>query len=83
VLASGTKSGYSFKIDDPVQATTGTLPYVEYEVHAEPVTVGTTGGRGFCSATDAVIHYYADGSTPIATRDGCMGLVKSPDGVLQ
>jgi prepilin-type N-terminal cleavage/methylation domain-containing protein len=82
VLASGNKSGYTFEIIDTVAATTGTNPIVEYLVHGEPVTVGTTGGRAFCSATDAVIHYKSDGKATV-TRDGCMGLVKSPDGVLQ
>jgi type IV pilus assembly protein PilA len=63
-LATGTKSGYSFKI-----ATTGTAPSSNYAVWGNPLTVNTTGVRSFCSVSDAVVRYVNTG-TAITTCAG-------------
>jgi type IV pilus assembly protein PilA len=52
VLASGTKSGYSFT------ATVGTgTPSVTYTSTAEPVAPGQSGQRDFCSDQSGVLYY--------------------------
>jgi len=50
-LATGTKSGYSFKM-----AGSGGPPSGTYYA-ANPLTQNTTGVKSFCSAPDAVIRY--------------------------
>ncbi len=55
VLASGTKSGYTFAI----QNCSGT-PNSQYQVVATPMTNG--GIRGFCSDQSGVIRYTPDGT---------------------
>ncbi len=57
VLASGQKSGYTFALGN----CTGN-PAVTYESTGEPVTVGQTGGRAFCSDQSGVIKFDAGGS---------------------
>jgi len=57
-LASGTKSGYNF-------SATGTSG--GYAAWATPVTINTTGVRGFCSVADAVVR---TGTAPVS---GCAG----------
>ena len=57
-LAAGTKSGYKFT----VAGTSG-----GYAAWATPVTVNTTGVRGFCSVADAVVR------TTTATATTCVG----------
>ena len=52
VLATGTKSGYTF-----TWASDGNTPSVGYTVKGTPVTVGTTGQRQFCSDQSGVIRY--------------------------
>jgi type IV pilus assembly protein PilA len=52
VLASGTKSGYTFVLG----GTSGT-PVVTYNVTATPVASGQTGQRGFFSDQSGVIRY--------------------------
>ena len=62
VLTSGTKSGYTFGLSagavavttTPAGCTTGFSD--GYGVTAVPVTVGTTGQRGFCSDASGVIR---------------------------
>ena len=57
VLASGTKSGYTF-----TWAGDGNTPSVGYTVKGTPVTVGTTGQRQFCSDQSGVIRYDPTGA---------------------
>jgi type IV pilus assembly protein PilA len=57
VLATGTKSGYTF-----TWAGDGNTPSVGYTVKGTPVTVGTTGQRQFCSDQSGVIRYDPTGS---------------------
>ena len=52
VLASGTKSGYSFTLSGD-----GQTPSVFYSSNANPVTAGQTGVRFFYSDSSGVIRY--------------------------
>ena len=51
-LASGTKSGYSFRV-----LGSGGPPSSTYYAYANPLTQNTTGVRSFCSVPDAVVRY--------------------------
>lgn len=51
LLASGSKSGYSFTLS----GTSGT-PNATYQFRADPLTPNQTGVRYFCSFADAVIR---------------------------
>ncbi len=64
VLASGTKSGYSFALSN----CSGS-PEVLYNSLATPVSVGSTGQRGFCSDKSGVIHFNANGAGCDPTND--------------
>jgi prepilin-type N-terminal cleavage/methylation domain-containing protein len=55
VLASGTKSGYSFAV--AVTAGTGTAPNPFYSAVADPVLAGQTGQRHFYTDASGVIRY--------------------------
>ena len=57
VLASGTKSGYTF-----VWAGDGNVPSVGYTISGTPVSVGGTGQRMFCSDQSGVIRYDVSGA---------------------
>ena len=61
VLASGTKSGYTFKYTGTPDATTLINTYT---LTALPGVTGTTGQRGFFSDQTGVIRYTLDGSAP-------------------
>ena len=61
-LASGTKSGYSFTVNDCV----GTPKY-EYQYIAAPVNPGVTGQRYFCTDTSAIIQWGASTITTCGT----------------
>ena len=58
VLGSGTKDGYTF--------TAVPNAGVSFTSTAVPVTVGTTGRRGFYSDQTAVIRYTSTGAAPTA-----------------
>lgn len=57
-LGSGTKDGYNLTLT--ADGSSG------FTVTAVPVTVGTTGQRGFFADQTGVIRYSADGSAPTA-----------------
>jgi type IV pilus assembly protein PilA len=57
VLATGTKSGYTF-----VWTGDGNTPSVGYTINGTPVTVGSTGQRMFCSDQSGVIRYDTSGT---------------------
>jgi len=59
VLSAGTKSGYVFN-----WAGDGATPSVNYTVTGLPVTIGSSGQRGFFSDQSGVIRYTTDGSAP-------------------
>jgi type IV pilus assembly protein PilA len=61
-LAAGTKSGYSFVVNN----VTGT-PASTYNVIAAPITPNQTGTRYFCSFADAVVR--VNPTTTITTCD--------------
>jgi type IV pilus assembly protein PilA len=57
VLASGTKSGYTF-----VWTGDGNTPSVGYTVTGTPIAVGTSGNRMFCSDQSGTIHFDPSGA---------------------
>ena len=59
VLASGTKSGYTFTFTGGAGTT--------YSITAIPVTVGTTGQRAFYTDQSGVIRANTSGASPTAT----------------
>ena len=59
VLSSGTKSGYTFVF---TPAAGGALPSTGYNVTGIPVTVGTSGQRGFYTDQSGVIRNNAAGT---------------------
>ena len=78
VLGGGTKSGYTFGLthgstilNSSSSSCSGGYGYSDgYVVTATPITVGTTGQRGFCSDASGVIRYNAAG-TPQKTSPNC------------
>jgi type IV pilus assembly protein PilA len=65
VLASGTKQGYTFELA-PVTSAGGTAGDSGFTATAVPVTIGTTGNRGFFVDTSGVITFTTDGAAPTA-----------------
>ncbi len=62
LLASGTKSGYSFTLS----GTSGT-PNATYQIRADPLSPNQTGVRHFCSFADAVIRFGSASLTSCTT----------------
>ncbi len=60
VLAGGTKSGYTFVYKSP--GTSGGTARTTYDLTATPVTVGTTGQRGFFTDQSGVIRFNMSGT---------------------
>ena len=60
VLASGTKSGYTF-VETPTASGGINTQYV---VITQPLTFNQSGVRNFCSVEDAVIRYGTNGTPP-------------------
>jgi prepilin-type N-terminal cleavage/methylation domain-containing protein len=69
VLASGTKSGYTF-----AAVGAGGPPMTQYYATAVPVTLNQTGIRSFCSFEDAVIRVQPTGAS-IASEAACEALL--------
>ena len=65
VLATGTKSGYTFTYTPGAADTSGVVS--SYTNVAVPLNVGVTGQRGFYSDQMSVIRYSVDGSAPTVT----------------
>lgn len=71
VLSGGTKSGYTFSLtagtvilNSTSSSCSGGYGYSDgYVVQAAPITIGTTGQRGFCSDASGVIRFNASGAT--------------------
>jgi type IV pilus assembly protein PilA len=61
-LGAGTKSGYSFKAVPNTGAGTALSPFAGVEVTANPLNVGTTGQRSFCSDQSGAIRFDATGA---------------------
>jgi len=63
-LASGVKSGYTFKITNCTKVTVNNHDqYTGYEITAVPQSVGKTGHRGFCVDSEGGIKYDPKGGT--------------------
>ena len=65
VLASGTKSGYTFTFTTP--GTSGGTAGTTYDLTAVPVTVGTTGQRAFFTDQSGVIRANTTGASQAQT----------------
>ena len=70
-VAGTPKSGYYFTYT-PAAAVGGIV--IDYTVTGNPVSVGQSGQRGFCSDSDGVIRYVNPGPTAVTTTTGCAGL---------
>lgn len=62
LLASGTKSGYSFTLS----GTSGT-PNATYQIRADPLSPNQTGVRYFCTFADAVVRFGSASLTSCTT----------------
>ena len=69
VLASGTKSGYTFVLTGCTVAGSTSIN-VTYQSQGTPVSVGQTGQRAFCSDQSGVIKYDAGGVGATCTASG-------------
>jgi type IV pilus assembly protein PilA len=69
VLASGTKSGYTFALTGCTAAGSSTI-VVTYNSQGVPVAIGQTGQRAFCSDQSGVIKYDSAGSGTTCTSSG-------------
>ena len=67
VLATGTKSGYTFTVTPATGAGTSASPYQTYSSTGTPAALGQTGQRMFCSDESGVIRYEVAGTGCVAT----------------
>jgi type IV pilus assembly protein PilA len=67
VLASGVKQGYTFAI-----SSCAGVPAATYTSTAEPLNIGGTGVRAFCSDASGVIHYAGDGTAASCISSGVL-----------
>jgi type IV pilus assembly protein PilA len=65
------KSGYFADTSSAGGAGTTSSPNTTFGVEAYPVTVGSTGQRGFCSDESGVIHYNTTGGAIGTTDTAC------------
>ena len=70
-----TKSGYQVQVNGPAA-----LPRTDYSAVAKPATQNQSGTRGFCTSTDGVIRFMADGTnTNLADSSAvCQGATYTP-----
>jgi type IV pilus assembly protein PilA len=75
VLATGSKSGYTFATGGVTQTTiTGVgNVYVDFLTTANPIKLNTTGVKTFCSVEDNVVRYVTPGSTTAPNYATCAG----------
>ncbi len=75
VLASGTKSGYSFATNgqNQVNITGVGNVYVDFLTSAVPVKLNTTGVKGFCAVEDNVVRSVSPSPTTITAYATCAG----------
>ena len=66
VLGAGTKSGYIITAVPANGAGTAANPFVSFNSGAQPVAVGQSGQRSFCSDESGVIRYDTTGAAPPA-----------------
>jgi type IV pilus assembly protein PilA len=63
-LGAGTKSGYTFTYTQGAAAANGVV--TTYTVNGVPLTIGTSGQRGFFSDQTGVTRYSQNGTAPTA-----------------
>ena len=73
-LGSGSKSGYNFLATPNGGAGTTASPHTGFEEEAWPLTVGTTGQRGFCADMSGVLHYNTTGAQVATAAGSCAAL---------
>jgi type IV pilus assembly protein PilA len=69
VLAAGTKSGYTFS-----ELPAGGAPATDFVVSAIPITLNTTGVKGFCSTSDNVVRFVTPAGAAYGTPAACQVL---------
>ena len=74
VLTTGNKSGYTF-VATPSASSGGVMD--QFLITGVPMTIGTTGEKGFCTIEDHVIFYIANAGPP-ASRASCLGGAYAP-----
>jgi type IV pilus assembly protein PilA len=75
VMTTGIKSGYNFNTGAAGGAGTTASPYTSFGTEAYPITVGSTGQRGFCSDESGVLRYNTDGTAVGVTDTACQAIV--------
>ena len=78
VLAAGSKSGYMFVLTGDALYTGGSCGTVgsnTFAVYGDPITVGTTGQRAFCSDESGVVRQDPTGAATPGTDKACQALV--------
>jgi type IV pilus assembly protein PilA len=73
-LGAGTKSGYSFKALPNTGAGTTANPFTGVEITGNPLSVGTSGQRSFCSDQSGVIRFDPVGAV-MGTGAGACGAI--------
>ena len=73
-LTAGTKSGYTFKALPNTGAGTAISPFTGVEVTANPLNVGTTGQRSFCSDQSGVIRFDPAGAVMGTGAGACAAI---------
>jgi len=73
-LGAGTKSGYTFKALPNTGAGTAISPFTGVEVTANPLNVGTTGQRSFCSDQSGVIRFDPAGAVMGTGAGACAAI---------
>ena len=73
-LSAGTKSGYSFQGVPNTGAGTALSPFTGVEVTANPLNVGTTGQRSFCSDQSGVIRFDPAGAVMGTGAGACAAI---------
>jgi prepilin-type N-terminal cleavage/methylation domain-containing protein len=69
-VATAPKSGYFITYT----ALGAAAPWTDFVASNDPVTVGTTGVKGFCGTSDNVVRFVSPGPTGKNTAAGCQGL---------
>ena len=64
LLATGTKSGYTFTTPTPTAVGTAAAPNVTFSISGVPVALGQSGQRSFCSDQSGVVRFDPAGAAP-------------------
>src|ERR1700759_5541543 len=74
VVTSGIKQGYNLATASAGGAGTAASPNTSFGASAWPVTVGSTGTRGFCSDESGVIRFNTTGVQITTTDTACQAV---------